>query len=1201
MKSTPKYPCAGKFSLLSAGGDAVSTLKRCADESGQQVEFLFETVRAVTINLLRREYVVGERFTRLIALAGSLAFGAVATAQTAPTSPGASAAPEEAIVLSPFTVTSDKDTGYAATNTLAGTRLNTPVKDLGAAISIYTKDFLTDIGASSANDLLIFATGMEAAGPGGNFSGTTNDINDPLVIGDAPRSNPQGATRTRGLANPNFTRNFFTSDIAIDSYNTESVTVNRGPNAMLFGVGSPAGVVDTALLRPNLRRDTNKVEARYGNNDSYRGVFDFNRVLVRDKLAVRLAALHDREEYNQRPAFEEKRRLYGALTFEPFRSTALRMNFETGRTQANRPITVLPFNSVSSYWYAEGRKGFDWTFYDDPARNPDAAAQGSGSFVGALQSNAHIADFVIMVYSNPSARAADAAFRGVTPSTAATAANSVRNQLFQSLVNRDLAADTINLLATRNVAEIPADFWTGSRVFPGQQPNNAPAGIKTQGFTDFSAFDFKNQMIDESSRQGDSFHTFNVALEQRAWRDRVGIEIAYDTQRADRRSRNSFFSAGGTNNIRVNTSVTLPNGQPNPNLGRPYVVYGQTNWSNNFSDRETVRATGYLRYDFKDWGKTWGRWLGRHTLTGLYENNAADTLSYSTRLSADGPAAVALNPNISVFARRPAMMVYIGPSIIGNNAPLRLEPIRIPAIGPGPTVPVNYFVRQANATDPGSFVDSPSSLVELINTGTAQREVIKSQAAILQSYWLQDHLITVLGWRRDEDYFQRRTIGFTANPANANDPGKVHWGFGDLSFDRTPPPNVAKETKSYSAVLKWPQRLLRLPGRTDLSVFYNASENFTPVGGRINAYNQSLPSPQGDTKEYGLTLGLFGDKLSLRLNRFETGVLATSSSLLGYGNTHNNAITQQVEFWAREININPENAPFMNAAVARLLSPLPADYLQLRDFRTIGTAPNLSFAYAPLNGITDTTDYVARGTEIELVYNPTRHWRILANVAKQETVQTNSFPGYKELVARMTPVWNSNITDPRTGVVVNMRDIPKSGYPLGTGPANPPPPGTERFGDWLDRLVYVPLATALATEGSASAEQRKWRFNVVTSYTFHRGSFFGEKLQGWSIGGALRWQDKLGIGYPTSRNPDGSVKLDLARAYYAPAETNVDAWLGYERKLWQDRITWKVQLNARNVIADTSTIPIGVQPWGEIATARLAPEKRWYLSNTFRF
>src|SRR6185436_144717 len=93
------------------------------------------------------------------------------------TNPADRAATDEYVELSPFVVNEGKDNGYQAASTLAGTRLDTPLKDLGAAISIYTKDFLSDIGATSANDFLIYATGMEAAGPGGNYSGATDDIN----------------------------------------------------------------------------------------------------------------------------------------------------------------------------------------------------------------------------------------------------------------------------------------------------------------------------------------------------------------------------------------------------------------------------------------------------------------------------------------------------------------------------------------------------------------------------------------------------------------------------------------------------------------------------------------------------------------------------------------------------------------------------------------------------------------------------------------------------------------------------------------------------------------------------------------------------------------------------------------------------------------------------------------------------------------
>ena len=55
------------------------------------------------------------------------------------TSPPAASLEEESVTeLSPFVVTSESDSGYAATNTLAGTRLNTPIKDIGTAISVVT-------------------------------------------------------------------------------------------------------------------------------------------------------------------------------------------------------------------------------------------------------------------------------------------------------------------------------------------------------------------------------------------------------------------------------------------------------------------------------------------------------------------------------------------------------------------------------------------------------------------------------------------------------------------------------------------------------------------------------------------------------------------------------------------------------------------------------------------------------------------------------------------------------------------------------------------------------------------------------------------------------------------------------------------------------------------------------------------------------
>ncbi len=331
----------------------------------------------------------------LALIAAWLVAGPATYAQTA-----SAPAKDETVVLSPFVVSSTLDTGYLGASTLAGTRLNTPVKDLGASIAIYTKDFLNDIGATNPSELLIYATSMEAGGAGGNFSGSTLDMTSIYTSNGGIQTNPQGASRSRGLAAPTFTRGLFASSIAMDSYNTEAVTVNRGANGILFGTGSPAGVVDTSLIQADTRRDRNTVAVRYGSNDSFRASIDLNRVLIPQKLALRIAALRDKNEFNQRPAFEDKSRIYGAVAYRPARSTALRASFESGNTKANRPLTITPFDCVS-FWTANGRPSFDWSFHDDPARNPSAAAQNAGNFYPPLLANNNINQTgVVLVYNN---------------------------------------------------------------------------------------------------------------------------------------------------------------------------------------------------------------------------------------------------------------------------------------------------------------------------------------------------------------------------------------------------------------------------------------------------------------------------------------------------------------------------------------------------------------------------------------------------------------------------------------------------------------------------------------------------------------------------------------------------------------------------------------------------------------------------------
>ena len=103
------------------------------------------------------------------------------------------------------------------------------------------------------------------------------------------------------------------------------------------------------------------------------------------------------------------------------------------------------------------------------------------------------------------------------------------------------------------------------------------------------------------------------------------------------------------------------------------------------------------------------------------------------------------------------------------------------------------------------------------------------------------------------------------------------------------------------------------------------------------------------------------------------------------------------------------------------------------------------------------------------------------------------------------------------------------------------------------------------------------------------------------MGGGARWQSKFITGYPITIDANGATVIHVERPYYGEPELNVDAWIGYRRKIWKDQIDWKVRLGATNVIGGTGLKIINAQPSGEHAGLRIPPEKRWSLSNTFEF
>ena len=152
---------------------------------------------------------------------------------------------EEVFELSPFSIDASEDQGYYASQSMAGGRLATDIINTGTSIEVITKDFMDDIGANDIQELLQYTTGTEIGGVLGNFTGAQFNSAEGAVNTQQAQRNPDRNSRIRGLASPDDTRNFYLTNIPADQYNTERLDINRGSNSFLFGLGSPAGLINS--------------------------------------------------------------------------------------------------------------------------------------------------------------------------------------------------------------------------------------------------------------------------------------------------------------------------------------------------------------------------------------------------------------------------------------------------------------------------------------------------------------------------------------------------------------------------------------------------------------------------------------------------------------------------------------------------------------------------------------------------------------------------------------------------------------------------------------------------------------------------------------------------------------------------------------------------------------------------------------------
>jgi len=247
---------------------------------------------------------------------------------------------EGAIELSPFVVDESSDLGYAASNTLAGTRLNSNLRETAASISVWTPEFLADTGFDNIDELVAYSANTEIdtgdATAGGFFNTYTNAANVVSVV------------RTRGIA-ASKSIDYFKAIIPNDSYRVGRYDDARGPNGVLFGVSSAGGLINQSSYEASVNRNSGRFEYSFGSNDRNRAEFRLNQVIAPKKWAIALAGLTQDNGHWRDFASDEKDRIYVATTWDITDRIRFRANFEDGfdhvtTVQPTAPVDEgLPF------------------------------------------------------------------------------------------------------------------------------------------------------------------------------------------------------------------------------------------------------------------------------------------------------------------------------------------------------------------------------------------------------------------------------------------------------------------------------------------------------------------------------------------------------------------------------------------------------------------------------------------------------------------------------------------------------------------------------------------------------------------------------------------------------------------------------------------------------------------------------------------
>jgi iron complex outermembrane recepter protein len=144
---------------------------------------------------------------------------------------------EKAVIMPTFTIQSEAESGYAATNSISATKVATELKKMPVSIDVLTEQLFKDYGLTEIYDIIGLSSGVSST-----QRAATGNLESYTI---------------RGFTTFFSARNGNTNFRSFDSANVSRVEVVNGPASVLYGQLDPGGVANTVTKQPSAKRASN--------------------------------------------------------------------------------------------------------------------------------------------------------------------------------------------------------------------------------------------------------------------------------------------------------------------------------------------------------------------------------------------------------------------------------------------------------------------------------------------------------------------------------------------------------------------------------------------------------------------------------------------------------------------------------------------------------------------------------------------------------------------------------------------------------------------------------------------------------------------------------------------------------------------------------------------------------------------------------